>query len=297
MTGRRAFWDTARDVIEVALDFKVETNLSMIASVSTSDASAPVTAERPFEGRVALVTGGSRGVGRAVCGMLAAGGADVAFTYRKQAQEAERTLELIAATGARGLAVLSSVDSAADNERTVAAVVEAFGSVDVLVNNAGIVSSGGFVVDTPAAEYQRLMGVHAFGPAQLCQLVLPQMRRAGRGDVVMISSRAAVDFEPQAAPYTMAKCAQEALAYTLAAEEGSRGIRANVVAPGLIDTDMGRRLVQARPSVFGEQPSTPEQIAAIVRTALCSPELNGRRLAVAAGRVTSSDGLLFSFQG
>lgn len=260
--------------------------------MSTTDAPDPVTADRPFQGLVALVTGGSRGVGRAVCEVLAAGGADVAFTYRKEAQEAERTLELISATGARGLAVQSSVDSAADNERTVAAVVEAFGSVDVLINNAGIVSSGDVVADTPAAEYQRLMGVHAFGPAQLCQLVLPYMRRAGRGDVVMISSRAVVDFEARAAPYTMAKCAQEALAYTLAAEECAGGIRANVVAPGLVDTDMGRRLVRARPDAFGEQPSTPEEIAVVVRTALCSPEFNGRRIAVAAGQITSSECLL-----
>lgn len=263
--------------------------------MSSLDTNVSHYPERPFQGRVALVTGGSRGVGRAICGMLAAGGADVAFSYRKQAEEAERTLQLIHAAGARGLAVLSSVDSAPDNERAVAEAIGAFGSVDILVNNAGIVSSGNRVADTPSEEYVRLMSVHALGPAQLCQLVIPYMRRAGRGDIVMISSRAAVDFEAQAAPYTMAKCAQEALAYTLAAEEGPQ-IRTVVVAPGLIDTDMGRRLVQARPSVFDEESSSPEEIADIVRSALCSTG-TGRRLAVAAGRVTSDNGLLFSFQG
>jgi NAD(P)-dependent dehydrogenase (short-subunit alcohol dehydrogenase family) len=244
--------------------------------------------DRPLRGRVALVTGGSRGLGRALCVMLAACGADVAFTYRKRADEAGRTLELIGAVGGRAVASLSSVDSAADNERAVAEAVQALGPVDILVNNAGIVSSGMLVADTAAAEFRRLMDVHAFGPAQLCQLVLPYMRAAGRGDVIMISSVAVVDFEPRAAPYTMAKCAQEALAWTLAAEERGNGIRVNVVAPGLIDTDMGRRLVNARPDDFPDEPSTPEQVASAVQGVLCDPGVTGCRFAVSAGSVTSA---------
>jgi NAD(P)-dependent dehydrogenase (short-subunit alcohol dehydrogenase family) len=86
----------------------------------------------------------------------------------------------------------------------------------------------------------------------------------------MISSVAAADSEPRAAPYTMAKCAQEALARTLAAEEQAHGIRVNVVAPGLIDTDMGRRLVSARPDDFTDEPSTPEQLRLSSRPC-CAP--------------------------
>jgi NAD(P)-dependent dehydrogenase (short-subunit alcohol dehydrogenase family) len=219
--------------------------------------------------------------------MLATCGADVGFTYRKRAEEGVRTLELIEAAGRRGVASLSSVDSAPDNERAVAEVEAALGPVDILINNAGIVSSGKAIADTPAEEFRRLMEVHAFGPAQLCQLVLPHMRAVGRGDIVMISSVAAVEFAPLAAPYTMAKCAQEAFALTLAAEEESHGIKVNVVAPGLIDTDMGRALVKARPDDFSEVPSTPEQVASIVRTLLSSGDVTGQRLAVSAGQVTS----------
>jgi NAD(P)-dependent dehydrogenase (short-subunit alcohol dehydrogenase family) len=219
--------------------------------------------------------------------MLAACGADVGFTYRKREDEAERTLELINDAGRRGVALLSSVDSASDNVRAVAEIEASLGPVDILINNAGIVSGGHPVADTTSEEFRRLMEVHAFGPAQLCQLALPHMRAMGRGDIVMISSVAALECAPLAAPYTMAKCAQEALALTLAAEERTHGIKINVVAPGLIDTDMGRRLVQARPDDFTDDPSTPEQVASIVRSVLCSSDVTGQRLAIAAGRVTS----------
>jgi NAD(P)-dependent dehydrogenase (short-subunit alcohol dehydrogenase family) len=254
--------------------------------VGTDAAMMHADAERSLNARVALVTGGSRGVGRAVCEALAGHGADVAFTYRKNVAEAEQVLLAIEATGVRALAIQASIDSAEDNERTVAGVREALGDIDILVNNAGIVSGGKSVGDTPIPEFRRLMEVHAIGPAHLCQLVLPGMRSSPGGDIVMISSTAAVDFEALAGPYSMAKCAEEALAYTLAHEEQSSGIRVNVVAPGLIDTDMGRRLIAARPDDFTELPSSPQHIAAVILALLNAPELSGARVVVAEGRAT-----------
>ena len=250
----------------------------------------------PLAGRVALVTGGSRGLGRALCVMLAESGADVAFTYRKRADEADATVAAIEATGRRGIGRQASVDSVEDNERAFAEASAELGPIDILVNNAGIVSSGRPIAQAPDEEYGRLMTVHAFGPAQLCRLVVPAMRDAGRGDIVMISSVAAVDFEPGSGPYTMAKCAQEALARVLAAEERDHGIRVNIVAPGLIDTDMGRRLVAARPDDFTDTPSTAEQVADVVRSVLCTESSTGWRYAVAAGKVTSASSALPSFQ-
>lgn len=223
-------------------------------------------ADTPLTGRVALVTGGSRGLGRAVCVELARAGADVAFTYRRDQSAADETLGLISAHGVRGMAELAPVDSIAHNLSALRSVGDKLGDVAILVNNAGIVSSGREVLDTPLDEVERLMRIHALGPMQLCQLVLPGMRARGRGDIVMISSMATRTFLPRAAAYAMAKSASEALAYSLAVEEQPNRVRVNIVAPGLVDTDMGRRLLTARPQSATEfaSTSTPEQVARLV---------------------------------
>jgi len=157
----------------------------------------------------------------------------------------------------------------------VEAVIADFGHVDILVNNAGIASRGTSVVDTDPAELERVVRVHALGAHHLCQLVLPSMRARPRGDIVMISSAATVYMMPNGAPYNMGKAAMEALAFTLAKEERDSGIRVNVVAPGAVDTDMGRRLVRAVAGVddihdldplapFGRV-CDPEDVAGVVR--------------------------------
>ena len=126
----------------------------------------------------------------------------------------------------------------------VAAVLADFGAVDILVNNAGIASRGQTVADTDPAELERILRTHAFGAWSCSKLVLPSMRTRPRGDIVMISSAATVHMAANSAPYNMAKAALEALAATLAKEERRNGIHVNVVAPGLVDTEMGRRLVK-----------------------------------------------------
>jgi NAD(P)-dependent dehydrogenase (short-subunit alcohol dehydrogenase family) len=127
----------------------------------------------------------------------------------------------------------------------VDAVLADFGYVDVLVNNGGLASRGDAVADTDPAELARVVATHALGPHHLCRLVLPSMRTRPRGDIVMVSSVATVHHAANGAPYNMGKAALEALAFTLAKEERRHGIHVNVVAPGLVDTDMGERLVKA----------------------------------------------------
>ena len=124
-----------------------------------------------------------------------------------------------------------------------------FGAIDILVNNAGIASRGQTVEKTDPAELERVMRVHALGPHYLCKLVVPGMKAKGRGDIVMISSVATLHHAPGGAPYNMGKAAMEALAFTLAKEVRHKGIRVNVVAPGLVETEMGRRLVRATQGV------------------------------------------------
>lgn len=228
-----------------------------------------------LSGRVALVTGGGRGIGRAVSIGLAEDGADVAVNYRRDADAAAETVAEIEKLGRRARAYRASVDVFDEDRAMVDAVLADFGHVDLLVCNAGIASRGHGVADTDPAELERVVRVHAFGAHFLAKLVLPSMRGRPRGDVIAISSAATVRNAANGAPYNMAKAALEALAWTLYKEERQHGIRVNIVAPGLVATEMGRRLVRAREGVediekldphmpFGRV-CRPEDVANVVR--------------------------------
>lgn len=204
-----------------------------------------------LDGRIALVTGGGRGIGRGISELLAAEGASVAVNYRRDRDSAEETVAGIAASTAAGMAHAyeASVDDPAACARMVDAVIADFGGIDLLVCNAGIASKGRAVADTDPDEMIRVVTTHAFGPHHLSRLALPSIRsRAaehGRGDIVMVSSVATSHMAANGAPYNMGKAAMEALASTLAKEERQNGIHVNVVAPGLVETDMGLRLARA----------------------------------------------------
>jgi NAD(P)-dependent dehydrogenase (short-subunit alcohol dehydrogenase family) len=180
----------------------------------------------------------------------------------------------------------------------VAAMAEAIqadlGPVDLLVCNAGIASRGGTVAQTELGELDRLMRTHVYGAFQLCGALLPGMRTRPRGDVVVISSVAARQLAAHMAPYGMAKVALEAMALTLAKEERNNGIHVNVVAPGLVDTEMGRRLVKGvmgiddmstldASSPFGRV-CRPEDIAEVVRF------LAGPSAGYVTGQIVTVDG-------
>ncbi|MFI5292093.1 MAG: SDR family NAD(P)-dependent oxidoreductase [Candidatus Limnocylindrales bacterium] len=202
-----------------------------------------------LDGRVALVTGGGRGIGRGISELLASEGAAVAVNYRRDQEAADATVAVIEAAGGVARAYQASVDDAEQDARMVEAVLADFGAIDLLVNNGGVASRGNAVADTDAAEVARVLGTHAIGPHHLCRLVLPSMRTRSRGDIVMVSSVATSHHAGNGAPYNMGKAALEALAFTLAKEERRYGIHVNVVAPGLVDTDMGQRLAQAMTGV------------------------------------------------
>ena len=248
-----------------------------------------------LEGRTALVTGASRGIGRAIALSLAEAGADVAVNYRRDAQAAEETVAAIEAMGRKAKAYSASVENWDDDVAMVADVVKDFGSIGILVNNAGIASRGQSVADTDPMEMERVVRVHAFGPHYLCKLVVPQMRALGRGDIIMISSVATLGNGPRGAPYNMGKAAMEALALTLAKEEREHGIRTNIVSPSLTVTEMGRRLTKATAGVddihaldarspFGRV-SEPDDVAAAVTWLVSSanPYANGQKININGG--------------
>jgi len=248
-----------------------------------------------LSGRTALVTGGSRGIGRAIALSLAGAGADVAINYRRDQAAAEATVRDVQAMGRKAKAYAASVETWDEDQAMVADVLADFGSIGILVNNAGIASRGQSVADTDPAEMERVVRVHAFGPHYLSKLVIPQMRGLGRGDIVMISSVATLGMAARGGPYNMGKAAMEALALTIAKEERQHGIRCNIVAPSLTVTDMGERLVRATAGVqdihqlderspFGRV-STPEDVAAAVTWLVSSanPYANGQKININGG--------------
>ncbi len=169
----------------------------------------------------------------------------MAVNYRRDRDAALATVAAIADAGGVARAYEASVDDAEADAAMVADVLDDFGFVDLLVANAGIASRGNAVADTDPGEVARLIATHAISAHHLARLVLPSMRQRSRGDIVMISSVATSHMAPFGAPYNMAKAALEALAATLAKEERGNGIHVNVVAPGLVETEMGVRLARA----------------------------------------------------
>src|SRR4051812_11508614 len=141
-----------------------------------------------LEGRVALVTGGGRGIGRGISELLASEGATVAVNYRRDAESADATVAAIRASGGEARAYQASVDDADQDRAMVEQVLADFGYIDLLVNNGGQASRGNAVADTDPAEALRLVATHAIGPHHLCRLVVPSMRSRPRGDIVMMSS-------------------------------------------------------------------------------------------------------------
>ena len=228
-----------------------------------------------LDGRVALVTGGNRGIGRGIALGLAADGADIAVNYRRDVEGALATVADIEKLGRKAIAYQASVDQYDAVRDMVSQIVSDFGSIDILVNNAGIASRGQTVADTDPAEFERVVRTHTFGAFYATREVIPHMRTRARGDIVMISSAATRNFGPNGAPYNVGKAGIEALAQGVAKEELANGIRVNIVAPGIVETEMGRRLMKATRGVddlrdidsdapFG-QVCQPEDVANVVR--------------------------------
>jgi 3-oxoacyl-[acyl-carrier protein] reductase len=194
---------------------------------------------------VAVVTGGSRGIGAGSALALAEDGYDVALIFRRDRASAESVAREVAARGRRALLVQVSIADEDGCTQAAAAVLSELGRADVLVHAAGVVSRGGDVADTPLAELDYVLRVHVYGPFALTRALLPGMRARRHGSIVFVSSAVTATMRAGGAPYNMGKAAMEALARTLANEERPHGIRVNIVSPGLVATELGRRFVAA----------------------------------------------------
>jgi NAD(P)-dependent dehydrogenase (short-subunit alcohol dehydrogenase family) len=203
--------------------------------------------QRPglVEKRVALVTGGSRGLGRAVCEVLAREGATVAFNYTRSAEEAEQTIEAVRAEGGRGFAFKVSVTDKKGIAEMVRAIEKEAGIIDILVNNAGI----GQVVPLALMEeedWDKMFSVHAKGAFVVTQAVLRGMIRQRRGRVLNMSSLAGVKMLEAPVHYSAAKAALRGFTESLAKEIGRYGVTVNCLAPGVLESGVSHNLPKPR---------------------------------------------------
>ena len=196
-----------------------------------------------LEGRVALVTGGSRGIGRAIALALAAAGARVAVSSRK-AEACQAVVDEISAAGGSGLAVPGHAGRADEIERTVGTVMQELGRLDILVNNAATNPQFGPLVDTTETAFDKVNEVNVKGPWLFAREASRAWMGENGGNILNIASIGGLKSEPFLGAYGATKAALVSLTKTMAREMGRQGIRVNAIAPGLIRTDFARVLVE-----------------------------------------------------
>jgi 3-oxoacyl-[acyl-carrier protein] reductase len=195
-----------------------------------------------LHGRVALVTGGGRGFGRAIALALGAAGADVAVNYRSSAGPAAEVVQALAQQGRRGRAIRADVAREDDVRAMLDTVLAEFGRLDVLINNAGVMVHGSFA-EIPVARYAEMFAINITGTLLCTHHALRPMMARKYGRIVNLSSQLAqraVSSSGGFAAYAATKGAIESFTRAMAAEAGSHGITVNAIAPGGIETDMSR---------------------------------------------------------
>ncbi len=219
-------------------------------------------------GKVAWVTGGSRGIGRATCLALAEAGADVAVGYKLQAAAAAAVVAEIAKKGRRALAVQVDVASAEACEAAYATITKDLGPVDILVNNAAVVADNLFAL-LEADDWKRVMDTNVMGVVHATKTVVRDlmMKRAGR--IINVSSAAGTKGGRGQSNYAASKGAVEAMSRSLAVELSKRNITVNCVAPGVIETDMSAAVRKiAEQEIMDRQLikryGKPEEVAALI---------------------------------
>ncbi|QOZ24480.1 SDR family NAD(P)-dependent oxidoreductase [Bradyrhizobium sp. CCBAU 51753] len=235
-----------------------------------------------LHGHVALVTGGSRGIGAAIVKMLAEAGAAVAINYRERATEAETLAKGIVAAGGRAVAIAADVSEAAAVTELVERARNELGPLDILVNNAGIAIVRG-VDDLTEEDFDRTITVNLKSAFLCTQAVLPMMRTRKWGRIVNISSGAARGGGAIGPHYNASKAGMEGMTRGYAARLVKEGITVNAVAPSLIETDM----MKGQSSLVGRIPmgrfGTAEEVAQAVMLLVNNPYMTGQTIAMSGG--------------
>ncbi|NLO97067.1 MAG: 3-oxoacyl-[acyl-carrier-protein] reductase [Peptococcaceae bacterium] len=241
-----------------------------------------------LKGKTAIVTGASRGIGRAIALALAGEGAAVVINYVNNRSLAESVVQEIEKSGGKALAVCADVSLFQEAETLVATAKEAFGSVDILVNNAGVTRDG-LIMRMSEEDFDRVLQVNLKGAFNCCRHVVPLMVKQRSGRIINITSIVGLVGNAGQANYAASKAGLIGLTKSLAKEIGSRGITVNAIAPGFIETDMTSGLADklkeaAKENIALKRLGTPDDVA----NAVCF--LASEKAAYITGQVISVDG-------
>ena len=204
-----------------------------------------------LEGKIALVTGASRGIGRQIALTLGREGAAVIVNYNGSAAKAEEVVKEIEAAGGKAEAVQCNVSDFESCGRMMADVVSRYGRLDILVNNAGNHCKK-YIEDMTVEDYVNVLNVHLVGAFALTKALFPHMKEQGKGSILFQASITRYIGQPQVAGYATAKAGYLGLVHTLAAEGGPYGVRVNAIAPGWIDTPMFHKATDGDPVRLGK---------------------------------------------
>lgn len=222
-----------------------------------------------LKGKTALVTGASRNIGRAIALAFAAEGADLVLNTRANREELDAVADECRKAGVRALPVLGDIADAGVVDAMVAQGLAEFGAIDVLVCNAAIRPHKS-ITETSLEDWHRVMAVDLHSAFYLARAVVPGMKERKRGSIIALGGQSSITGRPNTAAVTAAKSGLLGLIRALAAELGPFGIRANMVAPGFIDTE--RRYAEWYPEFRERPPGAPEQVKEIPLRRLGRPE-------------------------
>ncbi|EGK13474.1 3-oxoacyl-[acyl-carrier-protein] reductase [Kroppenstedtia eburnea] len=246
-----------------------------------------------LSGKVAMVTGGSRGIGRAISTALAEAGADVAVIYAGNRDAAEETADRIREAGRQAAVIQADVSDAGQVDSAVKEVLKTFGRIDILVNNAGITRDN-LMLRMKEEDWDRVVDTNLKGVFLCIKAVTRPMLKQRAGRIINISSVVGISGNPGQANYVAAKAGVIGLTKSAAKELASRGITVNAVAPGFIETDMTAQLgEEVRGELMSQIPLSrlgkPEDVAGAVRflASDAAGYITGQTLHVDGGMVTS----------
>lgn len=244
-----------------------------------------------MKGRTAIVTGGSRGIGRAVCLELAAGGADLIINYAGNRTAAEETAEACRALGVRAELVCGDVGQVEDCQKIAVAAMEVFGRIDILVNNAGITRDN-LLMRMTEADFDQVIRTNLRGAFLMTQAVSRQMMKQRYGRIVNMASVVGLSGNAGQVNYAASKAGVIGMTKSFAKEVASRKITVNAVAPGFIETDMTAAMTEeavkiAAAAIPAGRMGKPEDVAAAVAF------LASEKAAYVTGQVLAVDGGMY----